>query len=82
VLMQRQRCAHTLARLRGEGRERVAAYFDSRAIGRIRRVARAIEYSVVGINEGIISTAIAPQRYRPIRVPLRIVLGKPAALWG
>src|SRR5207245_9144842 len=35
----------------------LASYFYSRAIGRIWRVAEALEY---GINEGIISTEIAP----------------------
>jgi len=40
----------------GEGREGVAAYFYSRDIGRIWRVAEALEYGIVGINEGIIST--------------------------
>ena len=32
-----------------------AAYFYSRDIGRIWRVAEALEYGIVGINEGIIS---------------------------
>jgi succinate-semialdehyde dehydrogenase/glutarate-semialdehyde dehydrogenase len=32
----------------------------SRDIGRIWRVAEALEYGIVGINEGIISTEIAP----------------------
>ena len=36
------------------------AYFYSRDIGRIWRVAEALEYGIVGINEGIISTEIAP----------------------
>jgi succinate-semialdehyde dehydrogenase / glutarate-semialdehyde dehydrogenase len=31
-----------------------------RRIGRIWRVAEALEYGIVGINEGIISTEIAP----------------------
>jgi len=38
----------------------VAAYFYSRDIGRIWRVADALEYGIVGVNEGIISTEIAP----------------------
>ena len=38
----------------------LAAYFYSRDIGRIWRVAEALEYGIVGINEGIISTEIAP----------------------
>ena len=37
-----------------------SAYFYSRDIGRIWRVAEALEYGIVGINEGIISTEIAP----------------------
>jgi acyl-CoA reductase-like NAD-dependent aldehyde dehydrogenase len=37
-----------------------ASYFYSRDIGRIWRVAGALEYGIVGINEGIISTEIAP----------------------
>jgi succinate-semialdehyde dehydrogenase/glutarate-semialdehyde dehydrogenase len=38
----------------------LAAYFYSRDVGRIFRVAEALEYGIVGINEGIISTEIAP----------------------
>jgi hypothetical protein len=35
-------------------------YFYSRDIGRIWRVAEGLEYGIVGIDEGIISTEIAP----------------------
>jgi succinate-semialdehyde dehydrogenase/glutarate-semialdehyde dehydrogenase len=38
----------------------LAAYFYSRDIGRAWRVAEALEYGMVGINEGIISTELAP----------------------
>ena len=38
----------------------LAAYFYSRDIGRIWRVAEGIEYGIVGINEGVISNAAAP----------------------
>ncbi len=38
----------------------LASYFYARDIGRIFRVAEALEYGIVGINEGIISTAEAP----------------------
>ena len=38
----------------------LAAYFYSRDIGRIWRVAEAIESGIVGINVGIISTEVAP----------------------
>jgi acyl-CoA reductase-like NAD-dependent aldehyde dehydrogenase len=58
----------------------LAAYFYSRDIGRIWRVAEALEYGIVGINEGIISTEIAPfggmkeiplhGRHRPLSIAL------------
>ena len=38
----------------------LAAYFFSRDIGRIWKVAEALEYGMIGINEGIISTEVAP----------------------
>jgi len=38
----------------------LACYFYSRDIGRIWRVAEALEYGMVGINEGIISNEMAP----------------------
>ena len=38
----------------------LAAYFYARDIGRIFRVADALEYGIVGVNEGIISTEVAP----------------------
>jgi succinate-semialdehyde dehydrogenase/glutarate-semialdehyde dehydrogenase len=38
----------------------LAAYFYGRDIGRIWRVAEALEYGIVGINTGIISTETAP----------------------
>ncbi|WP_205215668.1 NADP-dependent succinate-semialdehyde dehydrogenase [Azospirillum brasilense] len=38
----------------------LAAYFYSRDIGRVWRVAEQLEYGMVGINEGILSTEVAP----------------------
>jgi succinate-semialdehyde dehydrogenase/glutarate-semialdehyde dehydrogenase len=38
----------------------LAAYFYARDVGRVWRVAEALEYGIVGINEGIISTEVAP----------------------
>jgi succinate-semialdehyde dehydrogenase/glutarate-semialdehyde dehydrogenase len=38
----------------------LAAYFYGRDVGRIFRVAEALEYGIVGINTGIISTEVAP----------------------
>jgi len=38
----------------------LAAYFYSRDIGRVYRVAEQLEYGIIGINEGIISNEMAP----------------------
>ena len=38
----------------------LAAYFYSRDVGRVWRVAEALEYGIVGINSGIISNEVAP----------------------
>ncbi len=38
----------------------LAAYFYARDIARVWRVAEALDYGIVGINEGIISTEVAP----------------------
>ncbi|MBV8523155.1 MAG: NADP-dependent succinate-semialdehyde dehydrogenase [Acetobacteraceae bacterium] len=38
----------------------LASYFYARDVGRIFRVAEALEYGIIGINEGIISTEVAP----------------------
>ena len=47
-------------RLANSGESGLAAYFYSRDVGRCWRVAEAIEAGMVGINEGAISTAVAP----------------------
>ncbi len=38
----------------------LAAYFYSRDVGRVWRVAEALEHGIIGINEGIISNEVAP----------------------
>ena len=38
----------------------LAAYFYARDVGRIFRVTEGLEYGIVGVNEGIISTEVAP----------------------
>jgi len=38
----------------------LASYFYSRDIYRVWRVAEALEYGMVGVNEGIVSTEVAP----------------------
>ena len=38
----------------------LASYFYSRDVGRIWRVSEALEFGIVGINTGVISTEVAP----------------------
>jgi succinate-semialdehyde dehydrogenase/glutarate-semialdehyde dehydrogenase len=38
----------------------LAAYLYSRDVGRVTRVSEALEYGIVGVNTGIISTEVAP----------------------
>ncbi len=38
----------------------LASYFYTRDIGRVWRVSEGLEYGIVGINTGLISTAVAP----------------------
>ena len=38
----------------------LAAYFYARDVGRVFRVSEALEYGIIGANEGIISTEVAP----------------------
>jgi succinate-semialdehyde dehydrogenase/glutarate-semialdehyde dehydrogenase len=47
-------------RLANDSEFGLAAYFYARDVGRIFRVAEALESGIIGINEGIISTEVAP----------------------
>ena len=38
----------------------LAAYFYTRDLGRAWRVSEALEYGMVGVNEGVVSTEVAP----------------------
>jgi succinate-semialdehyde dehydrogenase/glutarate-semialdehyde dehydrogenase len=38
----------------------LAAYFYGRDISRVWRVAEALEYGIIGVNTGLISTEVAP----------------------
>jgi len=38
----------------------LAAYFYSNDLSRVWRVAEALEYGIIGVNEGIVSTEVAP----------------------
>ena len=47
-------------RMANDTRFGLAAYFYSRDLGRVWRVSEKLEYGIVGINTGLISTAVAP----------------------
>ena len=49
-----------VVRLANSTKYGLAAYFYSRDIGRVWRVAGALEFGILGVNEGIISTEVAP----------------------
>ncbi len=51
--------AHAIA-LANDTEYGLAAYFYARDLGRVWRVAEGLDYGIVGINEGIISTEVAP----------------------
>ena len=38
----------------------LASYFYAKGLGRVFRVAEALEYGIVGINTGLISNEVAP----------------------
>ena len=47
-------------RLANDTESGLAAYFYGRDVGRVWRAAEALEYGMVGINTGMISTEVAP----------------------
>ena len=47
-------------RLANASESGLAAYFYARDLGRVWRVAETLEYGMVGVNAGVISTAVAP----------------------
>jgi succinate-semialdehyde dehydrogenase/glutarate-semialdehyde dehydrogenase len=51
---------HEAVRMANDTEFGLASYFYARDIGRIWRVSEALEYGIVGINTGIISTEVAP----------------------
>jgi hypothetical protein len=58
----------------------LASYFYARGLGRVFRVAHAIEAGVVGVNEGIISTAEARRLKRLSAALSNLVLGVKARI--
>jgi succinate-semialdehyde dehydrogenase/glutarate-semialdehyde dehydrogenase len=55
----------------------LASYFYSRDIGRIWRVAEALEFGMVGVNTGIISNEVAP--FGGVK---QSGLGREGSIWG
>jgi len=55
----------------------LASYFYSRDIGRIWRVAEALEFGMVGVNTGIISNEVAP--FGGVK---QSGLGREGSVWG
>ena len=49
-----------VVRMANDTESGLAAYFYTRDVGRAWRVAEALEYGMVGVNEGVISTEVAP----------------------
>jgi succinate-semialdehyde dehydrogenase/glutarate-semialdehyde dehydrogenase len=58
--LYRFRTEQELVQMANDTEYGLAAYFYSRDIGRVWRVAEALETGIVGINVGIISTEVAP----------------------
>ncbi|PJE80181.1 Succinate-semialdehyde dehydrogenase [NADP(+)] GabD [invertebrate metagenome] len=46
--------------LSNQTRSGLAAYFYAQDLGRVFRVAEALEYGIIGVNEGLVSTEVAP----------------------
>ena len=55
----------------------LASYFYSRDIGRVWRMAEALEYGMVGVNTGFISTEVAP--FGGVK---QSGLGREGSTWG
>jgi succinate-semialdehyde dehydrogenase/glutarate-semialdehyde dehydrogenase len=55
----------------------LASYFYSRDIGRVWRVAEALEFGMVGVNTGIISNEVAP--FGGVK---QSGLGREGSVWG
>lgn len=53
-------CEEEVLALANDTKYGLSAYFYSRDIGRVWRVAEGLEAGIIGINEGIISTEVAP----------------------
>jgi succinate-semialdehyde dehydrogenase/glutarate-semialdehyde dehydrogenase len=47
-------------RMANDTRSGLAAYFYTRDLARAWRVSEGLEYGIVGVNEGVVSTEVAP----------------------
>jgi succinate-semialdehyde dehydrogenase / glutarate-semialdehyde dehydrogenase len=58
--IQRFAAEHEAIRLANDTPYGLAAYFYSQNLGRVWRVSEGLEYGILGVNTGIISTEVAP----------------------
>jgi succinate-semialdehyde dehydrogenase/glutarate-semialdehyde dehydrogenase len=66
-----------VVRLANQSQYGLASYFYSRDIGRIWRVAEALEYGIVGINSGAVSNEVGP--FGGVK---QSGLGREGSIWG
>jgi succinate-semialdehyde dehydrogenase / glutarate-semialdehyde dehydrogenase len=58
--LQRFRTEEEAIQLANDTQYGLAVYFYTRDVGRVWRVSEGLEYGIVGINTGLISTEVAP----------------------
>jgi succinate-semialdehyde dehydrogenase/glutarate-semialdehyde dehydrogenase len=66
-----------VVRLANQSQYGLASYFYSRDIGRIWRVAEALEYGIVGVNSGAVSNEVGP--FGGVK---QSGLGREGSIWG
>jgi succinate-semialdehyde dehydrogenase/glutarate-semialdehyde dehydrogenase len=66
-----------VVRLANQSQYGLASYFYSRDIGRIWKVAEALEYGIVGVNSGAVSNEVAP--FGGVK---QSGLGREGSIWG
>ena len=66
-----------VVRLANQSQYGLASYFYSRDIGRIWRVAEALEYGIVGVNSGAVSNEVGP--FGGVK---QSGLGREGSVWG
>jgi succinate-semialdehyde dehydrogenase/glutarate-semialdehyde dehydrogenase len=66
-----------VVRLANQSQYGLASYFYSRDIGRIWKVAEALEYGIVGVNSGAVSNEVGP--FGGVK---QSGLGREGSVWG